>query len=168
MNSDTRLRAALGAVSDPELGGVTIGELGMVVAVRVDGDSVHIELSPTFLGCPALDFIRADVTRAARREKPNATVDVRFVNVPVWTPDRISESGRRQLATLGIAVPDRTGSAACPYCGGLELRAAGSVGPTACRSVAWCGACRNVVELMRRADEPVAVSITGRRTYAHI
>ena len=46
---------AVAAVVDPELGGVTIGDLGLVHDVRIDeGGAVVVELLPTFLGCPAL------------------------------------------------------------------------------------------------------------------
>ena len=40
------------AVPDPELPPVTLGMLGMVHAVRVDGDDVDVELLPTFRAAP--------------------------------------------------------------------------------------------------------------------
>ena len=142
------------AVPDPELGGVTIGELGLVVSVEVDdANAASVVLIPTFLGCPALRMIADDVRRAAMAAGASAA-SVRFAHEPAWTPDRISAEGRRQLAEVGIAVPVAADAhtpavTSCPICGSSSLEARSPVGPTACRSVAWCPACRNVVEIMR-------------------
>ncbi len=154
----TEVGAAVAAVPDPELAGIGIGDLGLVAAVRADPDSgrVAVDLVPTFLGCPALGVIEADV-RAAVLAVPGTTdAAVRFVTEPAWTPARISERGRRQLAELGIAVTAADGDAgarfaavACPVCGTKRLRAVSERGPTACRAVAWCDACRNPIEVVR-------------------
>ena len=188
-----RIREAVSAVPDPELAGVTIGELGMIAAVStvafgpVERSSnghrglesgvgaeyasvdrtLLVELTPTFLGCPALDLIAADVAHAVASIDGSVRVDVRFVAWPIWTPDRISDVGRERLAARGIAVPDRDGRARCPFCGAEQLSSVARAGPTSCRSVAWCCTCRNVVELMRRAEGPVAVSILPR-PYVHV
>ena len=140
---------AVESVPDPELGGVTIGDLGLVVGVAVSPDgAVMVELTPTFLGCPALGLIAADV-QAAVLAAGARSADVRYVHVPIWEPARISERGRRQLAERGIAVPNGSGDVRCPLCGGNALTEAAPVGPTACRSVLWCESCRNVIEMMR-------------------
>ena len=146
------IRRAVESVQDPELGGVTIGDLGLVVDV-IDSpeDAVTVELTPTFLGCPALGLIAADV-RAAALAAGARSVDVRYVHVPIWGTARISDRGRRHLAERGIAVPNGAGETRCPYCGGDALAEAAPVGPTACRSVLWCESCRNVVEMMRGAS----------------
>ncbi|MGB0822298.1 MAG: hypothetical protein ACPGR3_07025 [Ilumatobacteraceae bacterium] len=36
----------------------------------------------------------------------------------------------------------------CPVCEKPSLREVSPVGPTRCRAVAWCDACRNVVEVV--------------------
>lgn len=146
---------AVRAVPDPELAGVGIGDLGLVHDVRIDDASgaVEVELVPTFLGCPALAVIEGDV-RAAIAAVPGAgDVTVRFVTSPAWTAARISDNGRHRLAELGIAVDTgrtRLVSVTCPVCGATRLRPVSEVGPTACRSVAWCDSCRNPVEVVRR------------------
>lgn len=150
MVSAGELRAAVDTVTDPELSGVTIADLGMVHDVRVDGRQVIVELLPTFIGCPALRAIADDV-RHAIFAVPGvvsdfAAVKVGMVNDPVWTPARITDAGRAHLAELGIAVD----ADQCPLCGVRgELRPRSTFGPTACRSVAFCESCRNPVEIMR-------------------
>ena len=147
--------AAVRAVPDPELAGVGIGDLGLVHEVRVDDEtgSVDVDLVPTFLGCPALGVIERDVREAVGAVPGTGPVAVRFVTTPAWTPARITDQGRTQLAELGIAVDTgrtRLVSVTCPVCGAARLRPVSEVGPTACRSVAWCDACRNPVEVVRR------------------
>ena len=173
-----RIRQAVDSVPDPELGGVTIGDLGLVVDVTVSAtDAVDVALTPTFLGCPALGLIDADV-RAAALTAGASSVEVRYVHVPMWSPSLISVRGRSQLAALGIGVPGTDGTVCtCPLCGEDALTSASTVGPTACRSVWWCSACRNVVEVMRSADradhaEPVALGPSrlqaGQGPYVHV
>ncbi len=156
--SGEELYALLGAVSlvpDPELGGVTIGELGLVQELRqsgVDG-AIEVILLPTFLGCPALNLMERDVVGVLRANGVSSA-RVTWANSPAWNPDRISGAGRVKLADLGIAVPAADSLAddslpVCPICSVAALEAKLPVGPTACRSVAWCTSCRNVVEIMR-------------------
>jgi ring-1,2-phenylacetyl-CoA epoxidase subunit PaaD len=153
------LRAAVGeavrAVPDPELAGLGIGDLGLVHEIVIDEASgaIEIALVPTFLGCPALGIIEADVGAAVGAVPGVTSVRVRFASAPVWTPDRISDAGRRHLAELGIAVATdgpRFVSVTCPVCGASHLRPVSDVGPTACRAVAWCESCRTPVEVVRR------------------
>jgi ring-1,2-phenylacetyl-CoA epoxidase subunit PaaD len=149
------VRAAVHAVPDPELAGLGIGDLGLVHEIDVDEErgAIEIALVPTFLGCPALGMIEADVGAAVGAVPGVRSVRVRFASAPVWTPDRISDEGRSHLAELGIAVTTdgpRFVSVTCPACGASRLRPVSDVGPTACRAVAWCEACRTPVEVVRR------------------
>lgn len=65
------VRAAVGAVSDPELRR-PIGELDMVRDVSVDDGVAHVAIALTIVGCPAADRIEADV-RAAAASVPGIT-----------------------------------------------------------------------------------------------
>ena len=46
--------AALDEIADPEIPVISLVELGVVRDVAVEGEHVHVSLTPTFLGCPAL------------------------------------------------------------------------------------------------------------------
>ncbi len=140
-------------IVDPELGSVTIGELGLVRSVTVDENrNVEVVLTPTFLGCPALSLIAADVCRVLKTLDVSE-VAVRFVASPVWSPSQINEQGRAKLVELGIGVAAADGSVRCPYCGGGKLASRVPVGSTSCRSVSWCSECRTVVDVMRASLE---------------
>lgn len=145
------VRRAVSEVTDPELPVATIEELGILEDVRVDGSSVEVDLIPTFLGCPALEMIRRDVTTAARSVPGVGRVEVRFRVEPQWTPERITVEGRKHLAEgLTIAVRGAVGEMVCPVCGSEQVEERSPFGPTACRAVAYCDACRNPVEVIRQ------------------
>jgi ring-1,2-phenylacetyl-CoA epoxidase subunit PaaD len=98
------LEELVGEIADPELPHVTIGDLGIVRSVRVDGAVATVELTPTYTGCPATEQIRDDV--AAAVAGAGYEPDVRLVLSPAWTTDWITERGRRRLRAAGIAPPN--------------------------------------------------------------
>lgn len=141
-------------VNDPEIDRVSIIDLGMVERVIADRD-VTIQLVPTFLGCPALDIIASNVEKALKDELQLENVHVEFIREPYWTSARITEAGRRKLKAFGIAPPPRKLSMIgpwevnCPYCDSPYTTMENIFGPTACRSILYCNACKNPFEAMK-------------------
>ena len=143
-------RAVCEAVPDPELPVVTIGDLGIVRDVQLDGGHVEVTLTPTYSGCPATEVIRDDV-RAALRNAGFADVTVRTVLAPAWTTDWITDAGRRKLAESGIAPPSGAAPAPrsvdvaigvrCPHCGSVDTRLVSRFGATACQAMHRCATC---------------------------
>ena len=143
---------ALRAVDDPEYPGVSIVDLGLVESVELaaDGSSATVGLIPTFSGCPALTMIADDVRRAVVSLSDVERCDVRWLDSPVWTTDRMSTAARAELATgYTVVLRGADGSLRCPICGSRAVADQSRAGPTRCRSVAWCDDCRNPVEVMR-------------------
>lgn len=101
---ERRVWEALRTVEDPELP-VSIVDLGIVYAVRVDGDDVEVDLTLTYSGCPARDLIVADAEAAIREVDAVDDADVRVVYSPTWGYDMITPTGRRELNEWGMAVP---------------------------------------------------------------
>jgi ring-1,2-phenylacetyl-CoA epoxidase subunit PaaD len=153
--SVAEVRAVLDTVPDPEMPPISIGELGMVVAVEVDGAHARVDLVATFSGCPAIGVIREDVESAVLGLDGVETVEVRFVTSIVWTPERITDAGREKLKEFGIAPPGSgqtllsIGGVTCPLCGSRDTVADSPFGPTPCRSASYCNACRNPFEVMK-------------------
>ena len=85
MSSDLNaaVRAAVGAVTDPELRR-PIGDLDMIRDVRVEDGVAHVGIALTIVGCPAATRIENDV-RAAAASVPGIA-DV-AVEVGVMSPD---------------------------------------------------------------------------------
>ena len=50
--------AALDEIPDPEIPVISLVDLGVIRNVAIDGTHVRIELTPTFLGCPALEAMQ--------------------------------------------------------------------------------------------------------------
>ncbi|MED3551979.1 1,2-phenylacetyl-CoA epoxidase subunit PaaD [Cytobacillus praedii] len=146
---------ALQKVKDPEIDSISIIELGMVKKVEVNGDSVLIELLPTFMGCPALDIIHKNVVDSIAELTSMKEIDVQFIYHPPWTSDRVSDEGRLKLKEFGIAPPPKriteTGEwhVDCPYCDSTYTTIENIFGPTACRSILYCKSCKNPFEAMK-------------------
>src|SRR5438874_3683618 len=95
--------AALDEIPDPEIPVVSLVDLGVIRDVEVDGDRVRVDLTPTFLGCPALEAM----TRALE-EKVTALggePDVTVIRDDSWSTDRITAVGRDKLRRAGFAPP---------------------------------------------------------------
>jgi ring-1,2-phenylacetyl-CoA epoxidase subunit PaaD len=108
---EEELTRLVGAVPDPELPVISLGELGVLRGLEVTGPGrVEVELTPTWTGCPALEAMAADITQVLTAHGV-AEVAVRTVLSPAWTTDAISAEGRRTLAAHGVA-PPRPGAAA--------------------------------------------------------
>lgn len=93
-----RARDALRTVIDPEMG-IDVVELGLVysIDVAVDG-TVAVRMTMTSPACPLGEFLRESAECAIRDSLPDApAVEVALVFEPPWTPDRISDTARRQL-----------------------------------------------------------------------
>jgi ring-1,2-phenylacetyl-CoA epoxidase subunit PaaD len=147
----SRARAVAGSVPDPEIPVLTIEDLGILRDVAVDDRGrVHVQITPTYSGCPAMDAIRADVVEALENEG-YADVTVELVLSPAWTTDWMSEEGRRKLEEYGIAPPvpqpddgpvSLSLTLRCPQCGSPDTRELSRFGSTACKSLWVCNACR--------------------------
>jgi ring-1,2-phenylacetyl-CoA epoxidase subunit PaaD len=133
--------AALAEVPDPEIPVVSVVDLGMVRSVELDGERLRVELLPTFVGCPALELIRAAVAARLAGMAPEVQVEMTFAEP--WTSERISADGRRKLRDSGFAPP---GSATCPWCGSRDTALENPFGPTRCRAIFWCNHCRQPFE----------------------
>ena len=158
--------AWLADVADPEIPVISVVDLGIVRAVRVEDDSVTVTLTPTYSGCPATHVIEAAVREALQVH----VEDVRIVTQlsPAWTTDWLSEEGRRKLQGYGIAPPvqqvidisglrgglaaavsRRAGVAstaaptiACPHCGSTHTELTSQFGSTPCKALYRCRDCR--------------------------
>jgi ring-1,2-phenylacetyl-CoA epoxidase subunit PaaD len=146
--------AAIASVPDPEYPGVSIVELGLVEHVSAvesaAGLAVFVDLIPTFSGCPALAMIADDVRAAVAGVTGVVSCDVQWLTTPVWSTERISAPARMRLRDeFTVVLRRKDGGLRCPVCGSDDVEDRSLAGPTRCRSVAWCGSCRNVVEVMR-------------------
>jgi ring-1,2-phenylacetyl-CoA epoxidase subunit PaaD len=143
---------ALQAVEDPELP-VSIADLGMVRGVTVTAAATLVELVPTFLACPALWLVEADVRERAL-QVPGVTECRVIWQDGGWSGADVTEVGRAALARVGLALPDDDGTVRCPFCGSAEVAATSAFGSAVCRSAAFCPDCRTPVEVLKTKRPP--------------
>jgi ring-1,2-phenylacetyl-CoA epoxidase subunit PaaD len=158
VSAESKLRATVGAVPDPEIPVLTLDDLGIVRDLRVDGESVVVAITPTYSGCPALDPIREDVERAVRAHGYE-DVQVRTELSPAWTTDWMSAEGRRKLRAYGIAPPAGPAGmgcplvdaeVACPRCGSTRTRQISRFGATPCQAHFACEDCEEPFDHFKR------------------
>ena len=142
--------AALDEVADPEIPVVSLVDLGVIRSVDVSRGHVQVELTPTFLGCPALEaMVRAIEGKVGEL---GADADVEVVNDDSWSTDKITPAGREKLRAAGFAPPAprlvqlQSNIHRCPYCGSTETTLENLFGPTPCRSLRYCTSCRQPFE----------------------
>ena len=148
--------AALEEIPDPEIPVVSLVDLGVIRSVDVSNGHVHVELTPTFLGCPALEVMKRAIEEKVSALGAEPVVQV--IQDDSWSTDRISAAGRERLRDAGFAPPaPRTAGATtlvqlqskafrCPYCGSTDTTLENLFGPTPCRSLRYCASCRQPFE----------------------
>ena len=152
-HADDRLRQRAwdiaAAVVDPEIPVLTIADLGVLRAVRVDQGKVEVVITPTYSGCPAMNMIALEIEVALERAGiPHPKVTT--VLSPAWSTDWMSEEGKAKLRDYGIAPPEgKAGrralfgevTVACPRCASTKTERISEFGSTACKALCRCRAC---------------------------
>ncbi len=88
---------ALKDVYDPEIP-VNVVDLGLIYGVEVDGDSnVRVDMTLTAAGCSMGPFIAQQAEWAIADLDGVKDVNVEISFDPPWSPDRITEDGRKLL-----------------------------------------------------------------------
>ena len=163
MVNEQDIAEMLQSILDPELP-ISIVDLGLIEKVEFSNGLVQIDLLPTFIGCLALPAIAKEIETKLGALDGIQKVEVTFVNDPPWHTQRITEQGRKDLSSHGIAVPDGGGCCGqttpttvdlstsiipCPWCDSQDTKITSSFGPTRCRSIHFCNACRQPFERMK-------------------
>lgn len=146
---------ALREVMDPEIPTISLVDLGVITDVSIDEEGgAHVEMTPTFSGCPAMDYMKRDVEKKLVElgfEDPDVVMNLR---VP-WTSNRLTEEGREGLKKHGLAPPAKfegvleltvLHDTPCPNCGSTETELKSPFGPTLCRSLHYCHNCGEAFE----------------------
>lgn len=159
------LFAWLAEVPDPEIPAISICDLGIVRDVAWSGAgadrTLHVAITPTYAGCPAMRAIADDVVATLRaRGVARVTIETRLA--PPWTTDWLGAAGREKLRAYGISPPrtrDATDAAhatsidlvtllgaideraACPRCGESDVALVSRFASTPCKALYRCSRC---------------------------
>ena len=153
--SEADVWEALAGVPDPEIPDISLVDLGVIKSVSVSARDVVVEFTPTFMGCPALERMRLELAQAI--EAIGGEPEIRVLLDDSWSTDRITPEGREKLRAAGFAPPAPRPAGKlelvhlqrgfrCPHCGSTDTRLDNIFGPTPCRSIRYCNACRQPFE----------------------
>lgn len=148
---------ALQEVKDPEIPTISLVDMGIITGVEIRNDNdVLVTMTPTFVGCPAIDVMRREAEEAVRGLGiEHVTVEVNY-DEP-WSTNKLTERGREMLLKHGLAPPepfdetielklDVLNNTKCPYCGSHDTTLKSPFGPTLCRSLHYCNNCLQAFE----------------------
>jgi len=94
--TEDQVKLALRRVKDPELN-LNILDLGLVYAIRVEGNGVSIDMTLTSPGCPSGPEIMTDAEQHLKAIPGVGDVAVNLVWSPFWSPARIEPRVRAYL-----------------------------------------------------------------------
>jgi ring-1,2-phenylacetyl-CoA epoxidase subunit PaaD len=140
-------------ITDPEIPVLSLVDMKIIRQVTIQEGVVSVLISPTFVGCPALEHIKNEI-RTRLTDLGCTTVDIQTTFSPPWSTDMLDESVREKLRAFGIAPPAQTSDipttftipTACPFCGSLHTHMENEFGATLCKQIFYCDNCRQSFE----------------------
>ena len=128
----------LKTIPDPEIQAISIVDLGIVRKVHFEETTLHITVTPTYSGCPAMSFMKDEIIRHLELEGiTNYQVNTSLA--PAWTTDWMSDEVKAKLKEAGIAPPSNNNI--CPQCDSSEVEVISDFGSTACKALYKCNQC---------------------------
>jgi ring-1,2-phenylacetyl-CoA epoxidase subunit PaaD len=149
------IRVILRGVDDPEIPGLSVIDLGVIPAITVHDTRIIIALTPTFSGCPAIDYMQREIENTVKSAYPDYDVQVSVTFETAWNSNMITEAGLAVLRTRGFAPPPRHDGffeldillhVECPHCHSTHTVMQSPFGPTLCRSIHYCNTCLQAFE----------------------
>ena len=148
---DSILIPILDRVSDPEIPVLSIIDMGVVRSAVLENNTVKVQITPTYSGCPAMDVIGDDISKAL--EEAGYKAQIELILAPAWTTDWITDKGRKALEDYGIAPPlealadkevllNGKRLVKCTNCGSQNTRLVSQFGSTACKAQFQCDDCQ--------------------------
>lgn len=154
MTTNEQIWQALQQVKDPEIPVLSVVDMGIVTKVESEGGTARVVMTPTFVGCPAIDVMKNDILKAVKAAGfENVTVDVDFEMQ--WNSNMMREEAHEKLNKFGIAPPavhegevseDMLNKVRCPHCGSVDTTLNSPFGSTLCRAIRFCFSCKQGFE----------------------
>ena len=144
-----RIWKILSDVKDPEIPVLSILDLGIVRNVDFENNIAEIMITPTYSGCPAMDFIEMNIRKTFLK---NGFEKIKIIHQlsPAWTTDWMTEEAKQKLKSYGIAPPTsktfdknylQNLPVQCPHCNSMNTKLISEFGSTACKAIYQCNDC---------------------------
>ena len=149
-----RIWELLEEVKDPEIPVLSLVELGVITNVACVENKVVVKMTPTFTGCPALDFMQKQIKVKVEKHTGLET-QVIIDKETLWSSDKISDIGKEKLKNFGIAPPLKKACGIsmesfkytpCPFCNSANTTLRSTFGSTLCRAQHYCNDCKQSFE----------------------
>lgn len=146
-------------VKDPEVPVLSVLDLGIIRSVKIIDDHIHLTITPTYSGCPAMDVISMDI-RLKLMEHGCRNVTIHQQLSPAWTTEWMSEEGKSKLKKFGISPPNskqqfcneemfQQESVECPRCHSYHTEVISQFGSTACKAMYRCLNCKEAFDYFK-------------------
>jgi len=148
--NEKRVWRILSSVNDPEIPVLSVIDLGIVREIKIEDKTVEVLITPTYSGCPAMDFIGMNI-RKALVENGFKKIKITHQLSPAWTTDWMTEEAKEKLKSYGIAPPSsktfdknylQNLLVECPHCHSTNTNLVSQFGSTACKAIYQCNDCR--------------------------
>jgi metal-sulfur cluster biosynthetic enzyme len=94
--TEERVRAALRAVIDPEVG-MNVVDLGLVYGIEVTPQRVHVRMTMTTPACPMGSYIADQAREAVAGVAPGGEVRIELVWDPPWDASMMSPEAKKNF-----------------------------------------------------------------------
>ena len=153
--TETEIWSALENVKDPEIPVISVVDMGMITGVKFGNQKSEITLTPTFVGCPALEVMKKNI-REEIHKLGFDEVEVKVDFETKWTTNRMKPEAKIKLEKFGLAPPpeikdeeltlEQLNNVRCPHCGSTDTTLRSAFGSTLCRAIRFCFNCKQGFE----------------------
>lgn len=148
--------SALENVKDPEIPVISVVDMGMITGIEIrDSHSAQITMTPTFVGCPAIDVIKKSIREEVMKLGFDQ-VEVKVDFETQWTSNRMKPEAKIKLEKFGLAPPielkdeelteEQLNTVRCPHCHSTDTTLRSAFGSTLCRAIRFCFNCKQGFE----------------------